>query len=491
MPPFPTLIGPSASGASRVADSERTVGFYLAKNGPSANFPASLLPLPGLSLLGAVNEGPGRGVWAQDGRCLRVASYRLYEVDNAWAHTLIGSVNLDSNPAQLVSNGDAGRQVLVKSGRKLYVFDLDSLVFSGPIQIGGTDIDADFVGYLDNRFLALDVALSALRCSALNDGLTWSALSFVQRSTAGDRWKSMLVCGAYIYLYGSETTDVYYDGADPPMPYIPVPGAVIPVGIAAGSSAADLKGVPIWLAQTAAGGMSLVKGNGTGLPTPISDDAFDTLVKAYSTVADAEASVLEYRGHALYKLSFPTARATWVYDGTTGALTEWPYWNGTQGREEASLELHHASVFGSLICDDRMTGNLYAVDGDTYTDNGATIRRVRRVPIPKLTADNFWIFLQELELFMDAGVGVQTGADEATVPGSDPTVALRISRDGGNTWGHEITLSVGAIGDYFTRVLVQQLGRFRDGFGVIELVFTDPVPYRLHGGSFQAKRGAR
>lgn len=485
MPAFPTLVGPSASGVSRLANCERTAGFYLEKNGPGSNFPWSLLPRPGLTLRGTVTEGPGRGLWAQDGRCLRVAGYRLYEVSNVWAHTLIGSVNLDTKPAQLVSNGDAGREVLVKSGRKLYVFDLDTNLMSGPIQIGGVDIAADFIGYLDNRFLALDADLSFLRCSALSNGTSWSALSVTQRSTAGDRWKSLLVCGAYIYLFGSETTDVYYDGADPPMPYIPVPGAVIPVGIAAGASAAVLQGVPIWLAQTAAGGMSLVKGNGTGLPTPISDAAFDTAVKGYSTVADAEASVLDYRGHALYTLSFPTDRATWVYDGTTGALVEWPYWNTTTGREEASVALHHASVFGSSICDDRRTGDLYAVDGAAYTDQGATIRRVRRVPIPKLTPENYWIFLQELELFMDPGIGLQTGQ------GVDPTVALRISRDGGQTWGHEITLSAGAVGEYFTRVFVSQLGRFRDGFGAVELVFTDPVPYRLHGGSFQAQRGTR
>lgn len=490
MPPFPTLVGPSASGTSRLANSERTVGFYLAKNGPSANFPVSLLPLPGLSLLGTVPEGPGRGVWAQDGRCLRVAGYRLFEVDNVWAHTLIGAVNLDGQPAQLVSNGDIGRQVLIKSGRTLYLFDLDTNVLSGPIQIGVTDIAADFIGYLNARFLALDTAQSILRCSPLNSGASpWSALSQTQRSTAGDRWKSMLVCGAYIYLYGSETTDVYYDGADPPMPYIPVAGAVIPVGISdAVHSAAVLKGVPIWLAQTAAGGLSLVKGNGTGLPTPISDDAFETIVKAYSTVADAEASVLEYRGHALYKLSFPTARATWVYDGTTGALTEWPYWNGQQGREEAHLGLHHASVFGALICDNRMTGDLYEVDGEVYTDNGATIRRMRRVPIPKLTDANYWIFLREFELFMDTGIGLSVAEG---APGYDPQVLLRISRDGGQTWGHEISIAAGKLGEYFERVLKKQLGRFRDGFGVIELVFTDPVRYALHGGSFQAKQGTR
>jgi hypothetical protein len=215
-------------------------------------------------------------------------------------------------------------------------------------------------------------------------------------------------------------------------------------------------------------------------------------VRQYSTVADAEAWVTEIDAHGFYVITFPTARATWVYDASSGQLTEWPYWNSATGREEAHRALHHATAFGYRLVDDRATGDLYALDPAVYTDNGATIRRVRRVPIPKLTPENYWIFLSELELFLDAGIGLQAGPDAGpAVQGSDPTVTLRISRDGGNTWGNEITCSAGAAGEYFTRVIFQQLGRFRDGLGVIELVFTDPVPWRLSGGAFQARVGTR
>lgn len=499
MPPFPTLVGPSATGASRLANSERTAGFYLEKNdGPGAVFPWTMLPLPGLTLISTVPEGPGRGNWAQDGRFLRCAGYKVYEMDSTLTETYRGSVARDMNPAQFACSGDSGRQVAIASGGKVYVFDLDALTFSAALQFSSgpaTDVPANFIAYLSGRFLALDVATSTMYASDLIAGLLWAPSMFTQRDGAGDRWTSMLVCGSYIHLFGSETTDFYYDGAAGgafPFPFVQVPGATIPVGIAAGYSAAVLAGTPIWLARSANGGQFLAKGNGTGMPSRISSHAFDTAIRGYSTITDAEAWVTEIDGHGFYVISFPTVGRTWVYDASSGQLTEWPYWNSVTGREEAHRALHHAYAFGRRLVDDRATGDLYTLDPDVYTDNGATIRRVRRVPIPKLTAENYWIFLQELELFMDTGIGLQNGPDaDPPVQGSDPTVTLRISRDSGHTWGHEITCSAGAVGDYFERVIFQQLGRYRDGTGVVELVFTDPVPWRLSGGAFQARVGIR
>src|SRR4051812_11901434 len=106
MPPFPALVGPSQTANSRIADFERTVGFFLEKNdGPGAVYPASLRSFPGLtSLINVPNESPGRGVWAQDGRCLRVTGAALYEITSILGHTLRGAVLYDTTPVQFASS---------------------------------------------------------------------------------------------------------------------------------------------------------------------------------------------------------------------------------------------------------------------------------------------------------------------------------------------------------------------------------------------------
>lgn len=480
MPPFPALTGPSYRAASQMADYERCVGFFLEKNaGPGAVYPWSLLPLPGLTAVATVPEGPGRGVWSMDARCLRASGGKLYEVDAAFAHTERGSIATDSTPAQFASSGDAGAELATASVGSVYIFNLSTNVFAGPIAA----LTAHHVGYLDGYFLGLDRVTSTLRISELLDGLTWDPTQFAQRSSAPDKWQAMLVNGPYVYLLGSETFDVWQNTGAFPFPLAPIAGAVVPVGIGAVNSAAVVAGAPVWLAQTAAGMRSVVRGNGTGLPSPISSPSVDAALRGYAAIDDFEGSVMEYAGHPFYILSSPAMGVTWLYDVSTDQWTEWPLWNTTSGSEEANAVLHRVTAFGRYLGDDRRSGVLYTVSGSVYSDNGAAIRRVRQVPFPRLTSDGTWIFLSGLEVFLETGLGLQSGQ------GSDPTVVLQITRDGGRTWGPERTCSAGRVGEYLAKVYWSVGGRFRDGFGGVRLIFTDPVPWRINGAAFQAEAG--
>ncbi len=93
------------------------------------------------------------------------------------------------------------------------------------------------------------------------------------------------------------------------------------------------------------------------------------------------------------------------------------------------------------------------------------IRFVRRFPFP--SDQQLRQFVSRLEFVFQRGVGVATGQ------GDDPQAMLRISRDGGMTWGPERFLTMGAMGEYVTRMFTTRLGRFRNG--VIEIAVSDPV----------------
>jgi hypothetical protein len=483
MPPFATFIGPTYQGASRIAGNERCVGFYLEKNEtPGAVYPWTLQPTPGLVSRATTAEGPGRGAWSMDGRSLLVQGHALYELSTAWAATNRGAIARDDNPAQLASNGDGGDEVAIASAGEVKIFNLATNVLSAAI----VGLTGHQVGYLDSRFLALNLNDSTWRISDRYDGTTWDPTQEEIRSTAPDRWKALCVAGKYIFLPGSETTDIYYDAGLSPFPFAPIDGALLPVGIAASWSIAVLLGNPAWLTQSGQGQRSVVWAQGTGMPRRISTHAMEFALNGYASVSDARGDVFELEGHAFYKLTFPSAGATWLFDAASGQWTEWPYWNSVTGQEEAHLTAAHCFFNGFHVVTSRSNGDIYTLGTSTYTDNGATIRRVRRVPIPKLSDDALWIFLSEIELHMDAGIGLQVAAGTA---GYDPQVALRISRDGGNTWGTEISVSAGKIGEYLTRVIFNRLGRYRDGLGVVEFIFTDPVPYRISGASMQTRPG--
>jgi hypothetical protein len=121
----------------------------------------------------------------------------------------------------------------------------------------------------------------------------------------------------------------------------------------------------------------------------------------------------------------------------------------------------------ALICGDWTTGNIYELSLDVFEEDGSMIRRVRRAPY--LSDSNQWAFLDQVELGAQVGVGLAAGQ------GSDPHVALNISRDAGHTWESAGFASLGMMGDYDARAIWVMLGRVRLDRLVLEIVQTDPV----------------
>lgn len=90
-------------------------------------------------------------------------------------------------------------------------------------------------------------------------------------------------------------------------------------------------------------------------------------------------------------------------------------------------------------------------------------------------------FLDRLEFFGEPGVGLDSGQ------GSDPLMIIRISRDGGRTWGAEIEVRMGAGGEYGLRWVTKPLGSYRDG--ALWVRITDPVFAALIGAEHYIRAG--
>jgi hypothetical protein len=105
----------------------------------------------------------------------------------------------------------------------------------------------------------------------------------------------------------------------------------------------------------------------------------------------------------------------------------------------------------------------------SYHLDARYIRRLRRAP--HLAQENVRLFYRKFELDLERGVGLATGQ------GVEPLVMLRLSRDGGHTWGEPLTMSAGALGAYTQRVIARRLGQARDT--VFEVTVSDPVAWSL------------
>lgn len=453
---------------------------YLQRNeSPGAASKWSLLGRPGLSVFATADQGPGRGLFAQDGRAFGLLGYKLQELAQGGALTDRGDVARDGNPASLASSGDAGAELLIASARSVYVFDLVTNTLSAAV--GGLTLDQ--VGYLANRFLGLDRATSTFWVSDLLTGATWSL--FAQRGIGSDKWQAIFVADAYVVLFGSETSEFWFaDPAAYPFPFSPVPGVLLQYGIAAPDSVAGVDKQPVWLSKSAAGQGMVHRGNGTGEPTRISTHALETEFASYATIADAQGSSHQWNGHTLYILTFPTANKTWEYDHTASQQAGAPCWYQRatlrNGIQEAWRGLGHCFAFGKHLVADRATGAIYEMSDAVHTDNGEPIRRVRRAPF--ITNSPLTNFYKSFQLLCQTGMGLQTGQ------GSDPTITFRFSRDGGYTYGNERTQSAGAVGKYLARAIWSMLGPAR-GNPVVEVSMSDPVRWVLSGADMDVEPG--
>jgi len=107
------------------------------------------------------------------------------------------------------------------------------------------------------------------------------------------------------------------------------------------------------------------------------------------------------------------------------------------------------------------------------------LRRLRRAP--HVNSEHTRVFFRTFELDLERGQGLATGQ------GSDPIVLLRLSRDGGQTWGEEIRMHAGALGAYTQRCLARRLGQARDT--VFEVTVSDPIAWSLVGAWLDLEGG--
>jgi hypothetical protein len=246
---FQNFVGPSYVSQSPLVDCERCVNLYPERiESAGAKTRYALYPTPGLTVFARLSQAPVRGLFAIDGRMIAVGGTNQHEVFSGGTTSVLGAMLMDHNPVTFSSSGDGGQELSITSGNSLYVYDLLGGTFYGAMTTGAT-----MGGFMDSFFLSLDSVNSKLKISDAYDGQTWQATQFAQRSSGSDKWKAMLVRRPDIWLFGSETTDVWYNAGINPFPFAPRQDALIQYGIAAPFSVAILDNAPTWLAQTAQG----------------------------------------------------------------------------------------------------------------------------------------------------------------------------------------------------------------------------------------------
>lgn len=475
---LPAFIGPAYGSSSPLADPEELINWYIEQvDSPAPTNRYVYNPTPGLESRISVNKTPIRAIFQLPAstvtgeRGFFVAGNGFYEFEADYTTTLRGTLSgVGANPATISYNGDGGGQLLITSADMADVYDLAANTLTNV-----TGLAAFQGGMLNGYGLALDQLTSTLRLSDLLDLSVWDPTQFAQRSIAPDPWRAMIVLYPRIYLFGEHTTEVWYDAGNFPFPFAPVQGILIQNGIEAPFSLAIADNSIYWLSHTVNGTAQVVRTAGykTEIVSTKAVEAAITEYAAMGRIDDAVSWTYQLDGHLFYILNFPTAGVSWCYDTGLPPEIGW-HKRGTWITEDAEFialrPQYHTFVFGKHLVGDRETGTIYEMSNTFGQDvESREIRRVRRTPL--LTSEQQWIFFKQLQVFLQSGVGTIAGQ------GVNPVITLRISDDGGFTWGNLHTIPIGEQGQRNTRVIWRRLGRSRNR--VFELSVSDPVQYRL------------
>ena len=415
-----------------------------------------------------------RGLYPIGTTLFLVLGRYVYKVNTSYTATIINATKplaTDSGPVTMahIDNGDGGYQLMINDGtlELAYLWDTITEVFAVLIDTNPAYPAVEFLGggsvtAQDGFFLSHRPATNEFYNSDLKDGLSWDPLDQANAQVKTDPILMMVSYYRQLWIWKGNSTEIFYNSGDAELVFQRAPGGNLELGIAAAASVGWGDNSLFWLASDLT-----VRRNQGFNAVIISTPQLSHQIAEMSTVADGIGFCYNEEGHYFYQLTFPTEDRTFDYDVATGIWHERASWQGSQGltgRHRANCyafwnNLHHVG--------DYENNKLYVFDPDVSDDDGHAI--IRKRVIPNMSEENKLLTLWEVELAGQMGVGLSSSGQ-----GSDPMVKLRISGDGGSSWGPFHTAAIGKIGKADTRARFFRLGSYRDM--TFEFSISDPVP---------------
>lgn len=370
------ILGSAYVARSVNAANARMVNLFPEAVPDGGKEPGFLNRAPGLRLLANMGDGPIRGLWQFGGYGYAVSGETLYKIDSLWNVIALGPVAGSSGP---VSMADNGTQLFIACNGPSFIYNSLTLEFK---QIDDPDFPgAVTVGYINGYFVFNEPNSQRIWITQLLDGTSIDPLDFASAEGSPDGLVSLIVDHREIWLFGTNSVEVWYDAGASPFPLVPVQGAFNEVGCIAAFSVAKLDNGLFWLGADARGKGIVYRANGYAAER-ISTHAVEWQIQEYGNLSDALAYTYQQDGHSFYVLIFPSANSTWVYDVATSLWHERAaFINGSFTRHRSNCQM---SFSNQIVVGDHELGNIYAFDLEVFSDDGAVqkwLRSWRALPV--------------------------------------------------------------------------------------------------------------
>lgn len=416
----------------------------------------------------------GRKMFAYRDNLFVVVGARVYLLDAALTYSQIGELPTTTGYVGIEANQRTPYpHILFVDGVEGWIWDGSSFTQVTDSDFPPQPID---VAYQDTRFFVASGESNFVGISDNNDGFAWQSLNRLALQTNPDsKMKGVWSANRKIYLMGDSCLEMWYPkgGTSPPYARDNTFGPDIGVAAVGGiaKAAIESKGEPVqtaifFIAQDKDGSPSVMKLIGSTL-IKVSTKALEDELRTYTNIEDARAYTYQEGGQLFYQFSVTQDNHTWVYSTDTDTWFEKEMLNHDRYiAEDYALFSKKQYVVGYS------NGYLYEIKSDSITNDGEPIRHFRRMPL-LIDEAHRRIKVGKIEVQMERGV--------ATLEEPNPTIRLRVSKDGGKTYGNTMTRSLGGIGDYSHKTIFRGVA----GYGVAtDLMFEIETTSRIHANLF-------
>ena len=485
------FVGTSYTAPSIYQDDQECINFFAEidpTKQPGERGIVALYPTPGLLFQTQLDVNEVRGLHTMSGEkiLIAVSGSIVYKVDLAMVATQIGTLTTSTGKVSIsdnITNAD-GLIAYIVDGPNRYTWVVSTNTFSTLPSTDGPWQGANVVDVIDNYNIYNEPGTQNWACTDLGSQYSTQAL-YGSSDGSSDLLVTLIADRRQVYLLGEVTTEVWTDVGNviagiTTFPFQRVPGTFSQNGIGARFSLARFADSFVCVCKDTRGDSTIEMMQGYAW-VKISTHAVEQSLTNEIT-SDAFAYTYQIEGHEMYVCTFPSVGEnglTWVYDGSTKSWHKWLYWdsdNAIYKRHRSNCGAYFNNMY---IVGDYENGKLYSIENAIYTDDGATIRRLRRAK--HLTTDLQRQYFEEFQIQFQPGVGLNDGQ------GQDPQAMLRWSNDGGSTFSNEHWVTIGKIGNYLNRAIWRRLGWSRDR--IFEVVITDPIKAVIVSANLKSSAG--
>lgn len=418
---------------------------------------------PGLSTPWSAGTGANRGMLAHRGILYKVTGTQLHSIASNGVRTLLGTI---TGTERCVMEGLKNSVIITAGATAAWEWNQDTTTltygtpadFENPFSVAVLNNQAIYDG-LEDGWMASDVGTP----------LVIDGLNYATAESASDKLTRVYVFSQKLFLLGQQTTETWWNSGEGNPPFERMEGGLYQIGCGARYSVAHTDRAMYFLGDD----RNVYSISDAGVNDNVLPANLVREISNFGAYSDAVGWTMRFQKQNFYILKFPAANKTYAYPegGQWFELNSSKYDLATEtGRYRGD---GYAYCYNKHLVPDE-DGNVLELSEDYFTENGATIIRVRdSAPIHAglFNAPGKNIELNEVTLVMETGTG------DVTTP--NPKVILSISADGGRTFGTDRMVNIGIAGEYQKEIKFHGLNVVGPSI-VLRVSVSDPVYWCIH-----------